>query len=86
MTQAELDALPEDCIIDYQEVRDKAGQVFFFPKFRIVESLCPVENEPGFVRDNNRQGWIIGWAHGVLWKRRIVPPIVQPTLFEAGES
>ena len=70
MTQAELDALPEDGTFAYTtEVRD--GQTVRVPRFQSVGALYQPPDEPCLVTDTEGQRWILGYAQGQRWKRRL---------------
>jgi hypothetical protein len=64
MTQAELDALPEDGQITTIDGR---------PHMQTVGALWTSYDEPCRVVDANGQAWAIGWAKGVKYKRRTHP-------------
>lgn len=69
MTQAELDALPEDGAFTFlTEIR--AGQQVRVPLIKTVGALWTEDDETCAVIDSQGQRWRVGWSGGVRYKRR----------------
>jgi hypothetical protein len=71
MTQAELDALPEDGGFG-QEERVIDGRTVRVPVVETVGALFSREGEPGVVTDLHGRCWRVGWANGVRYKQRVM--------------
>jgi hypothetical protein len=70
MTQAELDALPEDGLWS-QEDRVVDGRTVRTLVCRTVGSLHTRRNEPTEVTDENGRSWRVGWGEdGIRYKQR----------------
>jgi hypothetical protein len=70
ITQAELDALPEDGRFgEREEVID--GKRVRVPVLETVGVLWTPDDEPCMVRDIHGDYWTLGWANGVRYKRRM---------------
>jgi hypothetical protein len=72
MTQAELDALPEDGTMSVRdEMRD--GRMVRVPYLNSVGALFHPDNpdEPISVTDASGQRWLLGYANGVRYKRKL---------------
>lgn len=67
MTQAELDALPECGGFDLEDIGNGMQRPVPRPSF----ALYTEDQDPCMVTDEHGQDWMIGRAHGRLWKRRI---------------
>lgn len=70
MTTVELDALPEDGTFSH-EIRVIDGREVSVPVYHSVGALWASEGEPISVLDANGQPWMVGWANGVRYKRRL---------------
>lgn len=66
MTQAELDALPEDGGIE----RMRVGSITL-ARARPGVVLWTDESEPAFVVDAHGMRWLPGWFNGVRYKRKL---------------
>lgn len=70
MTQEELDALPEDGAFT-SEIRVINGVETRCMRHNSVGALFHKGDEPIEVIDSEGQRWMIGWAEGKKWKRRL---------------
>lgn len=71
MTQDELDALPEDGRLT-QTVETKGDVTLVTAvSWATVGALFQPEDEPASVVDSNGVGWMIGYANGIRYKRRL---------------
>ena len=69
ITQADLDAMPEDGVFTVrEEIRD--GQRWHVPVMGQSRALWTEPDEPCMVCDEHGEWWRIGWADGVRYKRR----------------
>ncbi len=69
MTQEELEALPIDGEISYtEEVRD--GVMVRVPHLHTVGALYQGPTD-GMVKDQHGTWWMIGWAGGKQYRRRM---------------
>lgn len=70
MTQAELDAIPEDGTFSFrEEIRD--GRRVRIPVLNCVGVLWTEDDEPCMVRDDAGDYWRVGWFNGTQYKRRM---------------
>lgn len=75
MTQAELDALPDASPsfgIEEVELPDGSIQRRAFMVSPPVGALWTSDDEPSSVVDVHGQRWMVGWANGVRYKRRVI--------------
>jgi len=70
MTHEELDALPETGGFGYrEEIRD--GIKTRIPVMNPAFALWQKPDEPVSVLDSEGRRWMIGWANGIKYKRRM---------------